>query len=124
MQRDNRQFEASVREIVLRHLPGSWGIPLQRTGHASAILASGMGLMVRVQSCSIRPVKRLPMKRHHVFWIAGSVMLASGVPALASGLYNGSLAFTLVGLSELICGGALVVAGFVNHRKLVRPRQP
>lgn len=47
-------------------------------------------------------------------------MFAAGVPALASGLYNGSLTFTLVGLSELVCGGTLVAVGFVYHHKLKR----
>lgn len=60
------------------------------------------------------------MKHPHVFWIAGGVMFASGIPALASGLYNDLLAFTLVGLSELVCGSALVAAGFVIRHRLKR----
>lgn len=60
------------------------------------------------------------MKKPQVFWIAGGVMLAAGIPATASGLYNASLTFTLVGLSELVCGAALVIAGFANHHRLKR----
>lgn len=64
------------------------------------------------------------MTKPQVFWIAGGVMFAAGVPALASGLYNGSLTFTCVGLSELVCGCALVAAGFVNHHRLKRATKP
>lgn len=57
------------------------------------------------------------MKHHHVFWIAGGVIFACGIPALASGLYNDSLTFKLIGWAELICGGALVAAGALIRRR-------
>ena len=69
----------------------------------------------------MHPMK--PAKQPFIFWIAGSVLLCSGIPALASGVYNASLAFTMVGVSELICGTALLAVGFVSHRRLRRPPQ-
>lgn len=54
---------------------------------------------------------------HHALWIAGGVLVAAGIPALASGLYNDSLAFTMVGASELIAGAVLVIAGFVRRER-------
>lgn len=62
------------------------------------------------------------LKQSHLFWIIGGVMLAAGLPALAIGYYNDSLTFTMVGLSELVCGLVLIGVGLLRQQRLKRDR--
>jgi|GEM_PF-7007340 hypothetical protein len=59
-------------------------------------------------------------KQAHMFWIIGIVLLAAAIPAVAIGYYNESLTFTLVGLSELVCGLVLITIGMLRQRRLKR----
>jgi hypothetical protein len=61
-------------------------------------------------------------KQSHMFWIIGIVLFAAGIPAVAIGYYNDSLTFTMVGLSELVCGLVLITVGLLRHQRLKRER--